>query len=75
MRTAKSILSALILAAAVAGPAAAAGDDWFRSTGGVAPQTQDDSFYRRATGGVAPQAEGDSFYFRNTGGVSPVHAD
>ncbi len=66
----KSTLSALVLAAVVAGPAVA-GDDWYRQTGGVSPQLQNDEFYARGTGGVTPQATDDDFYFRGTGGVAP----
>jgi hypothetical protein len=67
----KTLVSGLVLATSVAALPAFAGDDWYRSTGGVAPQLQGDDYFARSTGGVPPQAQGDDFYFRATGGVAP----
>jgi hypothetical protein len=66
----RNILTITAVAFGIASTSAIAADDWYRSTGGVPPQAQED-FYARGTGGTTPNAIGDDFYARGTGGVTP----
>ncbi len=68
----KTLVSGLALASSLVALPAVAADDWYRSTGGVAPQAQGDDFYSRGTGGTTPNAFGDEFYAR--GGTAPPAA-